>query len=163
MNHYESEYQKQKQQKNASFKKIEDEYSAMKAALLSSMDEEDVSDEDGFPNQDPNVQKLKSFENASSQESDPKPLNSMSGQPKVTPSIVKSSLGSIEEDVSLCNSHGNIHYLVLDFRLKLVSSNADYNKHEDVLVRNSSSRGSTSVHSSGSNSVLMVVDGGLQV
>ena len=35
------------------FKKIEDEYSAMKAALLSSMDSEDECSDEGFPNQDP--------------------------------------------------------------------------------------------------------------
>ena len=121
MSQYESEYQKQKQRKSASFKKIEDEYSAMKAALLSSMDEEDVSDEEGFPNQDPSIQNLKLLENASSQEihkSDSTPLNSLSGHPNVTPSKAKSSLSSREEDVSLCNSHGNIHYYYLVYRVQ---------------------------------------------
>ena len=122
MNQYESEYQKQKERKSASFKKIEDEYSAMKAALLSSMDEEDVSDEEGFPNQDPRIQNIKLLENASSQEifksDSTQPLNSLSGHPNVTPSKAKSSLSSREEDVSLCNSHGNIHYYYLVYRVQ---------------------------------------------
>ena len=141
MNQYESEYRKQKQQKSASFKKIEDEYSAMKAALLSSMDSEDECSDEGFPNQDPNLNM--------SLEALPQTLNSdqihptVSGHPQITPSKLKSSCSSLEESVWLNNPHGNNNQLVLDSKLKLGSSNADNVTHEDVLVRKISS-GATS-------------------
>ena len=140
MNHYESEYQKQKQQKSASFKKIEDEYSAMKAALLSSMDsEEDLSDEDAFPNSDLSLKRCVDSVPRTVSSDPPNPLQSLSGQPKTIPSTVKSSRSSLEESVLLKNAHGKDHQLVLDSKHKLgsISTDAADNLHEDVLVRNS--------------------------
>ena len=140
MNQYESEYQKQKQQKSASFKKIEDEYSAMKAALLSSMDSEDECSDEGFPNQDPSHLKI-SFEALPQTLKSDQTHPNVSGHPKVTPSKLNSSRSSLEESVSLNNPHGNTNQLVLDSKLKLGSSNADNVTHEDVLVRTISSLG----------------------
>ena len=137
MNQYESEYQKQKQQKSASFKKIEDEYSAMKAALLSSMDSEDECSDEGYPNQDPS-HKI-SFEALPQTLKSDQTHPNVSGHPKVTPSKLNSSRSSLEESVSLNNPHGNNNQLVLDSKLKLGSSNADNVTHEDVLVRKISS------------------------
>ena len=127
MNQYESEYQSQKRQKNDSIKKIEDEYSAMKAALLSSMDsEEENSDED------------QNFKNAPSQQtqlikSDKNPLNSVSGPP-TSPRFVTNSLHSHLDQPSKL-PHGKNDQIVLDSQLKLGSRIADNVKHEDVLVR----------------------------
>ena len=143
MNQYESEYRSQKGQKSASIKKIEDEYSAMKAALLSSMDS-DCSDEDGFPNRDPNYCHQ-------GPTSDMTPLNSMSGpsMPNSTPSNVQNSCSRL---AALSNSHGKDNSLVLETKLKLVSSKADNIKHEDVLLvrqLSSASGNSTSVFDKG--------------
>ena len=131
MNQYESEYQSQKRQKNASIKKIEDEYSAMKAALLSSMDsEEENSDED---------QNLKNVTNQQTQliKSDKNPLNSVSGPPsssQKSPSFVTNSLHSHLDQPSKL-PHGKNGQIVIDSQLKLGSRIADNIKHEDVLVR----------------------------
>ena len=141
MNQYESEYQKQKQQKSASFKKIEDEYSAMKAALLSSMDSEDECSDEGFPNQNPSHSTISFEALPQTLKSDRTHPSIVSGHPKVTPSKLNSSRSSLEESVSLNNPHGNNDQLVLDSKLKLGSSNADNVTHEDVLVRTKSSEG----------------------
>ena len=137
MNQFESEYQKSGT-KSASFKKIEDEYSAMKASLLSSMDMEDSSEEESYPHH--NKQQNHNFEIAPQQltnPSDKTPLKvSMSGSPNIFPSYVKHSSSRIDE---LSNSHGKNNQLVLESELKLGSSKADNVTHEDVLVRKLSS------------------------
>lgn len=148
MNQYESEYRSQKGQKSASIKKIEDEYSAMKAALLSSMDS-DCSDEDGFPNRDPNY--CHQGPTQPMPKSDMTPLNSVSGpsMPNSTPSNVQNSCSRL---AALSNSHGKDNSLVLETKLKLVSSKADNIKHEDVLLvrqLSSASGNSTSVFDKG--------------
>ena len=151
MNQYESEYRwSQKGQKSASIKKIEDEYSAMKAALLSSMDS-DGSDEDGFPNRDPNYH-CHQGPTQPMPKSDLTPLNSVSGpfMPNSTPpSNVQNSCSRL---AALSNSHGKDNSLVLETKLKLVSSKADNIKHEDVLLvrqLSSASGNSTSVFDKG--------------
>ena len=149
MNQYESEYRYQQGQKSASIKKIEDEYSAMKAALLSSMDS-DCSDEDGFPNRDPNY--CHQGPTQPMPKSDLTPLNSVSGpfMPNSTPpSNVQNSCSRL---AALSNSHGKDNSLVLDSKLNLVSSKADNIKHEDVLLvrqLSSASGNSTSVFDKG--------------
>ena len=161
MNQYESEYQSQKRQKNASIKKIEDEYSAMKAALLSSMDsEEEISDEDqNF---------VKSLEkNAPSQQtelikSDKNPLKSVSGHPKSSqksPSFVKNSITShLDQPSNL--PHGKNDQIVIDSQLKLGSRIADNVKHEDVLVRKMCHEDPTAIFNQGrikNVSILLII------
>ena len=156
MNQYESEYQSQKRQKNSSIKKIEDEYSAMKAALLSSMDsEEENSDED------------QNFKNAPSQQtqmikSDKNPLKSVSGHPnssQKSPSFVTNSLHShLDQPSNL--PHGKNDQIVIDSQLKLGSRIADNVKHEDVLVRKMCHEDSTAIFNQGrikNVSILLII------
>ena len=112
----------------------------MKAALLSSMDsEEDLSDEDAFPNSDLSLKRCVDSVPRTVSSDPPNPLQSLSGQPKTISSTVKSSRSSLEESVLLKNAHGKDHQLVLDSKHKLgsISTDAAGNLHEDVLVRNS--------------------------
>ena len=145
MNHYESEYGQLSQRKSASIKKIEDEYSQMKAALLSSMDSEDeLSDDERFDKDEPKIW----------EGSIPKPTErdhcptskDLSGRYKTTPSI-DTNLDSSENHQVLSNSHGTDNQVELESKLKLgSSSNADIAKHEDVLDRKTSCDGSYGVH-----------------
>ena len=144
MNHYESEYGQLSQRKSASIKKIEDEYSQMKAALLSSMDSEDeLSDDEVFDKDEPKIW----------EGSIPKPTErdhcptskDLSGRYKTTPSI-DTNLDLSENHKVLSISHGKDNQLVLESKLKLGRSKADIDKHEDVLDRKSSSDGSHGLH-----------------
>ena len=156
MNQYESEYQSQKRQKNSSIKKIEDEYSAMKAALLSSMDsEEENSDED---------QNLKNAPSQQTQliKSDKNPLNSVSGPPsssQKSPSFVTNSLHSHLDQPSKL-PHGKNGQIVIDSQLKLGSRIADNVKHEDVLVRKMCHEDPTAIFNQGrikNVSILLII------
>ena len=151
MNQYESEYRYQQGQKSASIKKIEDEYSAMKAALLSSMDS-DCSDEDGFPNRDPNYCRQGPTQAMPKSDQNMTPLNSVSGPSMSNSTPSNSAQNSCSRLAALSNSHGKDNSLVLDTKLKLVSSKADNVKHEDVLLvrqLSSASGNSTSVFDKG--------------
>ena len=149
VNHYESEYGKVSQQKSASIKKIEDEYSLMKAALLSSMDSEDeVSDGEGYSRDQP-----KDWE-GSNRKSTEKPDNRQSGQYKATPSIA-TNLDLSENHKVLTISHGRDNQLDLESKLNLGCSKSDIDKHEDVLDRKTSCDGSYGLHLSKGRSRLV--------
>ena len=151
VNHYESEYGKVSQPKSASIKKIEDEYSLMKAALLSSMDSEDVSEVsegEGDSRDQP-----KDWE-GSNPKSTVKPERSQPGQSKATPSNA-TNLDLSENHKVLSISHGRENQLDLESKLDLGCSNRDIDKHEDVLDRKLSSDGSYGLHLSKGRSGLV--------
>ena len=149
VNHYESEYGKVSQQKSASIKKIEDEYSLMKAALLSSMDSEDeVSECEGYGRNQP-----KDWE-GSNQKSTEKSESRQPGQSKATPSNA-TNLDLSENHNVLSISHGRENQLDLESKLNLGSSKRDIDKHEDVLDRKTSCDGSYGLHLSKGRSRLV--------
>ena len=149
VNHYESEYGKVSQQKSASIKKIEDEYSLMKAALLSSMDSEDeVSECEGYSRDQP-----KDWEGSNLKSSE-KPDSRQSGQYKVTPSNA-TNLDLSENHKVLTISHGRDNQLDLESKLNLGCSKRDIDKHEDVLDRKTSCDGSYGLHLSKGRSGLV--------
>ena len=149
VNHYESEYGKVSQQKSASIKKIEDEYSLMKAALLSSMDSEDeVSECEGYSRDQP-----KDWEGSNLKSSE-KPDSRQSGQYKVTPSNA-TNLDLSENHKVLTISHGRDNQLDLESKLNLGCSKRDIDKHEDVLDRKTSCDGSYGLHLSKGRSRLV--------
>ena len=149
VNHYESEYGKVSQQKSASIKKIEDEYSLMKAALLSSMDSEDeVSDGEGYCRDQP-----KDWE-CSNPKSTEKSDSRQSGQYKATPSNA-TNLDLSENHKVLSISHGRENQLEIESKLNLGCSKSDIDKHEDVLDRKNSCDGSYGLHLSKGRSRLV--------
>ena len=149
VNHYESEYGKVSQQKSASIKKIEDEYSLMKAALLSSMDSEDeVSECEGHSRNQP-----KDWE-GSNRKSTEKSDSRQSGQSKATPSNATNL--DLSENINVLSiSHGRDNQLDLESKLNLGSSKRDIDKHEDVLDRKTSCDGSYGLHLSKGRSRLV--------
>ena len=138
VNHYESEYVKLSQKKSASIKKIEDEYSQMKAALLSSMDSEDElseADKDEPKLWDGSVPKPTERDNCPT-------TKKLSDQYKTTPSIATNLDPSENRKQVSSVSHGKANQLELESKRKLGSSSANIDKHEDVLDRKTSSGGS---------------------
>ena len=142
VNHYESEYVKLAQRKSASIKKIEDEYCQMKAALLSSMDSEDEQSD-----ADKDEPKLWEGSIPKPTERDNCPTTKkLSDQYKTTPSIHTNLDPSENRKTVLSISHGKDNQIDLESKRKLGSSNADIDKHEDVLDRKTSSDGSYGLH-----------------
>ena len=134
-NHYESEYGKVSQQKSASIKKIEDEYSLMKAALLSSMDSEDqVSEGEGDSRDQP-----KDWEGSNPKSSE-KPESRPAGQYKASPrNATALDLSENHKVLSFSHgSHGRDNQVDRESKLNLGYSKRDIDKHEDVLDRKTS-------------------------
>ena len=140
------------QQKSASIKKIEDEYSLMKAALLSSMDSEDeVSDGEGYSRD-----QAKDWE-GSNRKSSEKSASRQAGQYSATPSNA-TNVDLSENHGVLSISHGRDsrdNQLDLESQLNLGRSTRDIDKHEDVLDRTTSCDGSYGLHLSKGRSRLV--------